>query len=287
MNPSIIFALASMLCAGVNDLIFKKYVSKARSKGIYLSLIGVIWALIFYTASLSSGGLQFNTNTVIYSIICGLFSIAAQVFLLESLHGIDASTGSTIYRLNFVVVVILAPIFLKELLTPLKLIGSLLAVGSVLLLSRNSSTQKRHHLLNFSFLYLAITASILRGLMGFFYKVALNHNIDVNTFLFINSLLWIIGGFIYAAFFEKDISVSKKISIYSIISGFLVAGIVLFLLLAVKTGEAIIAVPIAQLSFIITGIFSIWFLKEKLTFLKIAGIAFAVGTILCLTFSGS
>lgn len=282
MSLSVIFALGSMFCAGVNDLVFKKYVSKVRSKGMYLALIGVVWALIFYTASLSSGGLKFDVNTVTYSIICGFFSIAAQILLLESLHGIDASIGSTIYRLNFVIVVILAPIFLRESLTPLKIIGSVLAIGSVLFLSRNNGNQKTDHIYRFSFLYLVIIASILRGLMGFFYKVALNHNIDANTFLFLNPLLWIIGGFIYAALFERNIDISKKIIVYSGISGILVAGIVLFLLLALRNGEAIVAVPIAQLSFIITSILSVWFLKEKMTLLKTIGIVFAVGTILCL-----
>ncbi len=285
MSLSIVFALASMFCAGVNDLIFKKYVLKVRSKGIYLSLIGVVWALIFYAVSLSSGGLKFETNTVIYSIICGALSITAQIFLLESLRRIDVSIGSTIYRLNFVVVVILSPIFLGELLTPLKFIGSLLAIISVLLLSKNNSNQKTHHLYRFSLLYLLIIASILRGMMGFFYKVALNHDIDINTFLFLNPVLWIIGGFIYAGFFERDLSINKKVIIYSGISGLLVTGIVLFLLLAVKNGEAITAVPIAQLSFIITGILSIWFLREKMTSLKVIGICFAIGTILCLSFS--
>lgn len=283
MSLLTIFALASMLCAGVNDFIFKKYVSKTRSKGVYLSLIGVVWALIFYAISLSSGGLKFDPNTVVYGIVCGFFSIAAQILLLESLHGIDVSIGSTVYRLNFIVVIILAPMFLGELLTPLRFTGSLLAVGSVLFLSKNNAKQKMHRSYKFSFLYLAVIASILRGLMGFFYKIALNHNIDVNTFLFINPLLWISGGLIHAVFFERDLSINKKTVIYSGISGFLVAGIVLFLLLAVKEGETIIAVPLSQLSFIITCVLSVWLLREKMTFPKAIGILLAIGTIFCLS----
>ncbi len=283
MSLSAVLALGSMVCAGVNDFVFKKYVSKTHSKGVYLSLIGVAWALIFYAISLSSGGLKLDPNTVVYSIVCGFFSIAAQILLLESLKRIDASIGSTIYRLNFVVVIILAPMFLGELLTPLRFTGSLLAVGSVLFLLKNNARQNRHHSHKFSFLYLAIIASILRGLMGVFYKIALNHNIDVNTFLFINPLLWISGGLIHAVFFERDLSISKETVIYSGISGFLVAGIVLFLLLAVKEGETIIAVPLSQLSFIITLALSTWLLREKMTSLKAIGILLAIGTIFCLS----
>lgn len=279
MNLSIIFALGSMFCAGVNDLIFKRYVSKVRSKGIYLSMIGIVWALIFYAVSLASGGLVFNAQTVIYGVICGFFSIAAQVFFLKSLQRLDVAVGSTIYRLNFILVIILALIFLGEMLTPATLAGSLLAIGSVLILSMSNGSQKVHHVYKPSFLYLAIFASLLRGLMGFFYKVALNHNVEINTFLFVNALLWIMGGFIYAVFFERKLSITRKITLYSVISGLLVTRIVLFLTLALKSGEAIIVVTITQMSVIISGALSVWFLKEKVTFVKTMGALLALGAI--------
>lgn len=283
MNYAVIFALGSMFCAGINDFIFKRYVSKSRSNGLYLSLTGIFWALIFYVTSLFSGGLKIDSNTVIYGLICGFFSIVAQVFLLEGLRGTEASPGSTIYRLNFVLTIILAPLFLGESLTMFKTGGGLLAIGSALFLSRNNQGQKSHPIYNLSFLSLVIVASVLRGLMGFFYKVAVNHNVINNSFLFINAYLWIVGGFIYRAFFEREKFISRKIIIYSGISGFLVSGIVLLLFLAVKNGESIVAVPISQLSFIITGILSVWFMKEKMTTAKIIGIFFAVGAIFCLS----
>lgn len=33
--------------------------------------------------------MKLDPNTVVYSIVCGFFSIAAQILLLESLHAID------------------------------------------------------------------------------------------------------------------------------------------------------------------------------------------------------
>lgn len=286
MNLSLIFALSSMLCAGLNDFIFKRYVSKDRTQGAYLALIGVVWALIFYVAALSSGGLRFDRNTLMYGLICGFFSIAAQVFFLKSLQKVNTTVGATIYRLNFIVVVILAPIFLHEALTPLKLTGLLLTVAAVFLLSKNGEGSETSRYRSSALpVLLVITASLLRGFMGFFYKVAQVHGIDTNTFLYINALLWIAGGTIYVSFFERDASknINTKLLIYSGISGLLVAGITLFLLLAVKKGEAIVAVPITQMSFIVTGILSVWLLKERVTLLKGLGIICALGTIICLS----
>jgi uncharacterized membrane protein len=50
-----------------------------------------------------------------------------------------------------------------------------------------------------------------------------------------------------------------------------------------RAGEAIIAVPIAQLSFIVTTVLSVWFLKEAVTRQKVLGIFCAVATILILS----
>ena len=286
MNLLVVFASASMFCAGLNDFVFKRYVSKNRPQGVYLALIGVFWSLIFLSAAVFSGGLRFDRNTLVYGLVCGFFSIAAQVFFLEGLRKIKASIGATIYRLNFVVVVILAPVFLHETLTVYKLAGIFLAIVAVFLLAGDGNCLETGFRRSATIPVLLVTAaSILRGFMGFFYKVAQLNCVDTNTFLFLNPLLWIVGGIIYAVFFERAAvrNTDKRLVAYSGISSVLIAGIALFLLLAVKSGEAIAAVPITQMSFVVTGIFSVWLLKERVTRFNAAGIACALGTIICLS----
>jgi len=41
VTASIIFAVSSMFSAGLNDLLFKQYVSKDRPTGMYIALIGL------------------------------------------------------------------------------------------------------------------------------------------------------------------------------------------------------------------------------------------------------
>jgi drug/metabolite transporter (DMT)-like permease len=281
---SVLFALGSMFCAGLNDLIFKKYAARNRSKGAYIALIGTIWALFFYVIGSLSGGLKFGSESVSYGLIAGTMNIIANILLLEGFRGVDASVGSTIYRLNFVVVVFLAPLFLAEQLTLWKLGGLTLATSSVFLMSWSRDSQPMFSGRTFSFfLLLVIIASILRGLMGFFYKVGTVHGVDINAFLFINALFWAFGGPMYGVIFERGLRVDLTVVLYGIVSGILAIGITSFLFLSVKAGEVIVVVPIAQLSFVVTAGLSVWLLKERFTPWRVLGIFCAVGTILILS----
>ena len=273
-----------MFCAGLNDLIFKQYASRDRSKGAYIALIGAIWALFFYVIGSLSGGLEFDSESVSYGLISGTVTIIANVLLLGGFRGIDASVGSTIYRLNFVVVVFLAPFFFAEQLTLWKLGGLTLATSSVFLMSwsPDSKPTPSGRRVRF-FVLLVIVASLLRGLMGFFYKVGTMHGVDISDFLFINALFWAFGGPIYGVIIEGGLRVNRSVILYGIVSGILAIGITSFLFLSVKAGEAIVAVPIAQLSFVVTAILSVWLLKERVTLRKVLGIFCAVGTILILS----
>ncbi|MFB0508578.1 MAG: EamA family transporter [Thermodesulfobacteriota bacterium] len=284
MGLSAVFALGSMFCAGLNDLVFKRYVTRERSKGAYIALIGAIWALFFYATGSISGGMRFDHDSVFYGLISGAILIIANILLLEGFHGVDASVGSTIYRLNFVVVVFLAPFFLAEQLTLRKLGGVAFAIASVFLMSWSGDSRSGPWGRTVPlFFLLVIMAGILRGLMGFFYKVGTMHGVDVNAFLFINALFWVVGGPIYSLIFEEGLRINRSVITYGIISGLLVVGIASFLFLSVKAGEAIIAVPIAQLSFTVTAVLSVWLLKEAVTRQKVLGIFCAVMTVLILS----
>jgi drug/metabolite transporter (DMT)-like permease len=272
-----------MFSAGLNDLLFKRYVSKNRPKGIYIALIGLVWSCFYLVLGTLTGGMQFDDTTLLYGLISGAVLLAANILLLEGFRGIDASVGSTIYRLNFMVVIVLAPIFLSEQLTLWKVVGLMFAVASVFLMSWSQDSNQGTKSQTVSrFIILAIMASIFRGFMGFFYKVGAMHGVDYNSFLLINALFWLIGGPIYSVISEKSLQVNRSVISYGIVSGLLCIGIASFLLLSVKFGEAIVAVPIAQLSFVVTMILSIVYLKEQLMLYKILGIICAVGAIVAL-----
>ena len=279
---ALIFALSCCLCAAVNDFVFRLYARKSRSRGAYVLIIGLVWTATFLLF------LKFDFTcwkaTLLWGIISGLFSVVANILLIEGMSHNDAGICSTIYRLNLVVVVFGAFILLGETVTFIKLLGILFAITAIIMFFLDSPHGGHSNKAKLGF-YLVGIAAILRAGMGLSYKYAFMEGADRNTLLVINGVLWIISGAVYAIYREKHLGekFGKKSWIYGIISGFLVCGIVLFMALALQHGDAAVVLPLAQMSFIATCGFGILFLKEKLSFKKALGILAGILCILCMS----
>ena len=124
-------------------------------------------------------------------------------------------------------------------------------------------------------LLVMITAAFMRSGMGLSYRYGFLHGADEKYVVVVNSLFWIFGGVVYAFWRERDRQNSdsselKKLFGYGIFSGLLASGIVLTMAQALKAGSASVVLPIAQMSFLVTGALGICFLHEKLSWGKAA-----------------
>jgi drug/metabolite transporter (DMT)-like permease len=282
MKSSIIFALLSLIFAGINDVVFKKYSKKDRSRGIFIFGIGIIWTFLQFAAlNMQDISFSYNFVSIIYGLAGGLLLTVSNILLLESLKNIDVSLGSTIYRLNTVGVVILSFFVLHEPLSFTKIVGIISGLIAVIILFNNGKIAFQHR--NFtSFFLIAVAASLIRATYGIVTKMGISSNAEPNVMLLIFSLSWIIGGALYAKFREKRFKITRKKIIYSIVSGILVFLIVNFLVLALKYGQANIVIPIANMSFVFALLISITLKMEKLTLRKCCAVGFAVTSILLL-----
>lgn len=286
MNTGIIFALLSMLFAGINDVIFKRYSTEDRSRGIYVFGIGVIWTVL-QTAYLGYKGIQLDSGiepTLFYGSIAGFLLVCSNILLLESLKKIDTSLGSTIYRLNTIVVVFLSIIFLNEIISSMKLIGISLGIIAVMLLFKSNKNLESHVTYS-TFLWIAVTASVFRGLYGVISKAGLLNGASAETMLLIASFFWVIGGIAYALLREKRFKVTRIKVKYSIISGILVFLIVNTLIAGLQIGEASIIIPIANLSFLVALTLSVIMKMEVLNKFKLIAISFSVLAIIFLSWT--
>jgi uncharacterized membrane protein len=75
----------------------------------------------------------------------------------------------------------------------------------------------------------------------------------------------------------------KKLCGYGLLSGTLVAGIVLTMAKSLAHGQASVVLPIMQMSFLLTGILSVIFMKEKVTVLKLAALLLGTATIVLMS----
>lgn len=284
-TSSVFYALISLVCAGGNDVVFKRYAAKDRSRGAYVFGIGLVWAVLQILYA-SQKGLELSLSGVslFYGLAAGLLLTASNLLLLESLTHIDASLGSTIYRLNTVGVVMLSIPILHESLGWVKAFGVAAGIGAVFLLYRPTGHGEAKGRRFTMFFALAVAASLFRAIYGVVAKAGLNDGAEMQVLLVTTAVCWIIGGASYALLREQRFRITGKKAVYAALSGILVFMIVNFLLLAIEYGQASVAIPIANMSFVIAMLLSAGLGMETLTGRKLGAVAMSVCSILLLSF---
>jgi drug/metabolite transporter (DMT)-like permease len=165
MKAGITFALMSLVIAGLNDVVFKRYSLKDRSRGMYIFGIGVIWTLLQAGHTvMSDTPLQWSPATIAFGLAAGILLTLSNILLLESFTHIAVSFGSTIYRLNTIGVVLLSTSILGENLPLFKIVGILLGLAAVSLLYHRD-TGHTHDRTFILFAGLAVIASLLQPAM--------------------------------------------------------------------------------------------------------------------------
>ena len=202
----------------------------------------------------------------------------------------EAGVCSTIYRLNLAMAAALAFILLGEEVSVSKILGIACAIIAVFLFfpkKEKKETSKSSPCPNGGTLALIIVicASLLRAGMGVTYKHGLTLGAEMNGILAINGLMWMIGGVFYMLTKEKH-AISKRVLnkkniFYGAASGALICGIVYFMASALKHGDASLALPVSQMSFLITSMLGIIILKESFTIKKLLGIGCSI---MCIVF---
>ncbi|MCU7885529.1 MAG: DMT family transporter [Candidatus Thiodiazotropha sp. (ex Lucinoma annulata)] len=279
MTSAIVFALLSLLFAGLNDVVFKRYSSKDRSRGMIVFGIGVVWLLLqSLTIILDDGRFLPDTVTLGYGLTAGIILALSNILLIEGLTQTDVSVGSTIYRLNTIGVVLLSVVFLQEPLGWLKMAGISSGVLAVLLLMHQSHAVEMGRMVTL-YVWLVVLASLLRAVYGVISKVGLNQGADTDSMLLVAALCWVIGGALYALLREGRFRLTRKKTAYALVSGLLVYLIVNFLLAAIARGEASVVIPIANLSFIAALLISAVLGMERLSVKKLTAVLCAIGSI--------
>ena len=277
------FTFCCLACSSVNDLLFKFFARKERSRGLFMMTIGIVGTLLMLTFPDKTGANWHQT--LLWGIACGIFSAVGNMMLIESMTNLSAGICSTIYRLNLALVVPLSVIFLNEKLVWSQYAGIALAIMAVLAFMPNSDAKKNSKSSAAVFLpmCLVITASIFRAGLGLSCKYGPLQGASINGINLIIEIIWIISGIVYYLIKERKVyRLDLQLIKFGTLSGILVAGILFFMMLALKEGNASIVLSIAQMSFLLTFILSVIFLKEKVSLLKLIAMICGVGAILLL-----
>ena len=283
MTLAVAFALASLACAGVTDVVFKRYSRVDRPRGAYVMGVGLVWTAWQAAIVAATGGAWPDARAAGYGLAAGLLVGLSNTLLIESLSHVDVGLGSTIYRLNTIAVVVLAVVLLDEPLTGVKVTGVLLGVAAVCLLFETRHRQGGARERFLFYFGMALAASLLRAAFGILSKLAALEGVDLAGMLLVNAPVWVLIGALYGWRRRESLAPAPATFAYAVASGTLICGVANFLMLALARGEASVVVPIANMSFVVALLISVALGMERLTRRKASAVALAAAAIAMLS----
>ena len=283
MSPGVGYALMSLLAAGMLDVVFGRYSGSRPVTGTYLFVIGgVVIAGQAAVLAIARVPFSFDGGAAAWGVSAGAVLLLANALLIESLGRINVSLGSTIYRLNTIAVVLFAVVFLHESLTVAKASGIALGIVAVVLLYQRGGRGDTGELLHAA-LWIAVTASLLRAAFGVMSKAGLLEGVDPFLFLVYVGIGWTLAALAFGVARRRRGMHARSALKYGLICGTLVCMVASFLLLGLRSGEASVVIPIANMSFVVALLTSAALGMERLTRRKLLAVGCAGVAITLLT----
>ena len=278
---AIFWAVISLIFSACIDITFKLYAGKSRSSGVLISGCGLVWIgmAVFSLNHVPSSW----SGTLFWGLLSGFFSAGGNLLMLGAMRTLDVGVCSTVYRLNMVPALLGAVLFLGEEMSGRDMLGvvfALLAVAGFVPWQNRGSGRK----LVLPALGVMVLASLMRASMGLSYRYGFTHGADRDWVVFLNGIFWFAGGWGYYWVYERRRRQlvreqprpgRKSQGLYVLLAGVFVGGNVFAMALSLQLGNASVVLPIAQMSFVLTGLIGVLFFKEKVGFCK--GIAMLCG----------
>lgn len=282
---ALILSLCCFGCSAINDLVFKFFARKERSRGLFVAMVGITGVILMsFLPDKFSGNIS---ATVFWGLVCGFFSAFGNILLIESMSSLSAGVCSTIYRLNLALVVPFSVLFFGEKLYFSQGLGVFFAIMAVAAFlpgsNRNAALSGKKYTVLLP-MVMIITASVFRAGLGIAGKYGALAGASPNGITFITEVMWIIAGLGYWLIREKTYHLDRKVIEYGAASGVLVSGILFFMIraLACEGVKASVVLPVMQMSFLLTFLLSVIFLKEKFTLWKLTAMICGTAALLLL-----
>ena len=278
MQPSLILAICALLLMGAADAVSRR----ARQAGVAVSMYMLMQCPFFLITAVAASalltGFDLSWAAWGYASLSALLAFSATMLLLKSLRRGEASVNVVVFRMGFVFSTMAALLVFDEPARPAKCVGLLLAACAIGVLAHGIP---RNHGGARASLTDAVAAMALAAFMQFVWAWATKSGVRPTSFLFAQSVAYLVLAGLYAWLVERS-RLSREVLLYAPINGVLTACGTLAALAAMVKGEVSVTLPIAQMSFVVTALLSIAFLREKMTMSKAVGGLLAVGAVILL-----
>jgi len=279
MTSPILYAVLAMACYGLSDFIYKQ----AAMAGMRADQFLMAQAWVFCPTVIGYAVITQNfalTPAALWGSLAGLFYFIGFYFFVRSLASGSVSTNSTIFRLNFIITVVLAIVLLGEPLTMTKVAGLALALIATWLLVSTGATKSAVSARSrqTSLIQVGI-ATISFGTATFFHAQGLKHGATPEMLIVAQAAIFMPVATVVSYRTNGNLRLPQGIFRYSLPASIVLACATLFLLRGLILGSASVLVPIAQMGFIVAALLGIFVLREGTTTRKVFGLTCALGAL--------
>ncbi len=282
----IAFAFGSAFFAGLTSILAKCGIKNTDSNvATALRTIVVLifsWVMVFVVGA-QDGLNSLSGKVLIFLILSGLATGASWLCYFRALQIGDVNKVTPIDKSSTILTMLIAFIFLKEEITPLKFVAMLaIGVGTYLMIQKKETDKKAN---GNKWLIYAVGSAVFASLTSILGKIGIQ---DVNSNLgtAIRTIVVLIMAWVVVFVTGKQNTIKqieRKSWLFLILSGIATGASWLCYYRALQTGPASIVVPIDKLSILITIAFSYVVFHEKLTLKSGGGLVLIVaGTLLLL-----
>src|SRR5215475_1800330 len=282
MSQSIVYALVAMVCYGVSDFIYKQAAAAGIRADHFLMAQGWLFCPLVIVYALATHTLVLDP-AALWGSLAGAFVFIGFFCFIRSLATGSVSTNASIFRLNFIVTVLLVVALLGEPLTVRKIVGLALALlATWLLLGVSAGTDRAPDDARRPSLVLVAVATLAFGTSNFFHTVGLRHGASPETLAVAQAALFMPLATVVVYAVDRKLRPPPVTFKYSSPAAIVLLGATFSLLRSVAGGQASVLVPIAQMGFVVAALLGIFILRERVTVRKMIGLATALAALAAL-----
>jgi drug/metabolite transporter (DMT)-like permease len=273
--PGLEFALGAMLCFGLGDLVYKRGAAAGARAHQFLMVQTWVFLPTVVAYALATGSLRFVAASL-WGVLAGLFILTGFYNFARSLKSGSISINAPVFRLSLVVTAGLAIALLGEPVTLFKVAGIALALAAAWLLLGGPAPGQHE---TREALARVLVATVAVGIGNFVYSLGLRAGATTGSLMVAQAGVVCPLATLFSAAVDRGVRPSGAALRNAPFAAVALALASVFMVEAMARGQASVAVPIAQMGFVVTALLGFLFLREPFTARKGAGIAAAVAAL--------
>ncbi len=285
----ILFAFGSAIFAGLTAILAKCGIRKTDSDAATairtIVVLIFFWIMVLITGSIGTIG-SLSSKTWMFLILSGIATGASWLCYFKALQLGDVNKVVPIDKSSTILTIILAFIFLGELITLVKGIAVvLIGVGTFMMIQKKEVTDESEKPKGRSWLIYALLSTVFASLTAILGKVGIE-GVESNLGTAIRTCVVLVMAWVVVFVKGKQHTIreiSKNELGFICLSGLATGGSWLCYYKALHDGMASVVVPIDKLSILVSIAFSFIVFKERLTKKAAVGLCLIVaGTLIML-----